>query len=547
MTPPFRPLLLLAVAALPWAVGLGNELPDVDPAQYADVARLIVRDGSWLALRDSTGPFVNKPPLAIWAQALAISVLGATSVAARLPSLLFALLAAGGTFLLGRALFDSTRGAIAVCLFAASVAVQQMVADPKVDLALTAMATLSLWAFVEGRARPGFVWWGWLFAGLAVLAKGPLGLALPACAILPEAVRHAWGRAQQGSLRERLFALKPVRGTLIVLAIAAPYYGAVYQRDGADGALFVLWQQNIGRLFGQSGYSNDTTPLFFLHTALWVFLPFTPLLILAFVERARRVRALPPSEPRVISWGFWIPFAAFSLSTYKLPQYIYCLAPCAALLAADAVCSLSAVASRRARLAMTAGGTAAGGLTALLLFGAFPPSSLALAGAASLGALAVPFALLWLTRQWGAPWQLTATCVAALASFHLVWSAWLAPAATAFQAGKALADRARIEDPRAALLPFIDVAPTFAASYYLDRHTAQIGLDELAAHVRADRLSLAVVADGAWPDFASVGLTAEPVATFSSFPTSRPTFGFLRASTRPAHLQWRALVRLKAP
>ena len=146
--------MLLACAAGPWLVGLGNQLQDVDPAQYAEVARHVAAGEGWLQLRDTHGPFVNKPPLAIWAQAVSIKILGATSVAARLPSLLFALLVLLGTGALGRTLLDSTRGAIATCLLAASVAIHQMVADPKVDLALTAMVTLALWAFVESASRP---------------------------------------------------------------------------------------------------------------------------------------------------------------------------------------------------------------------------------------------------------------------------------------------------------------------------------------------------------------------------------------------------------
>ena len=524
-------------------MGLNNEIQDVDPAQYADVARIIARDGDWLNLRDSTGPFVNKPPLSIWAEAVSIKVLGATSLAARLPSVLFALVAVAGTFGLGRALFDPTRGAIAACLLAASVAMQQMVCDPKVDLALTAMATLSLWAFVQGRKQPVLRWWGWVFAGLAVLTKGPLGLALPAAAIAPEALRHQWGKAQRGSLMARALALKPISGLLIVAAISAPYYWAIYQRDGAEGAGFVLWKQNIGRLFGQSGYANDTTPLFFFHTALWVFLPFTPLLAVA-IARVRLPRQ--PSEQRVLWWGFGIPFAVFCLSNYKLPQYIYCLAPAAALIAADAVCSLSPRACTAAVRVMTTLGVVAAGLVAWLLVEAFPPSSVWTRNLGVALAVAVPIAALTLGRKWEGPWQVTASCVATLATFHLILAGWLFPQVTGFQAGKNLADLVRAEDPKAALLPFVDAPTTFAASYYSGRRVALIGIDELAGYVKAGQLSTVVVNEGAWPDFSSVGLHGQSIARFAAYPTSRPKLNFLRASTRPTQLHWRELVRVKA-
>jgi len=533
-------VLLLAVSALPWFVALGNEVQDIDSAQYADVARLMVRDGQWLTMRDSSGPFINKPPLSIWAQAVAISVLGATSCAAHLPSLLFAVLTVAATFGLGRALLDLQRGQIAACLLASSVALQQMVADPKVDLALTAMATLSLWAFVEGRRRSGFLWLGWLFAGLAVLAKGPLGLALPAAAIFPEAIRHRWGRPEQGTLRQRLFALKPVRGLLIVTALAAPYYWAIYQRDGAANAGFVLWQQNLGRLIGQSGYSNATTPLFFLHTALWVFLPFTPLLALGALRPALPRLA---SEPRVLWWGFFVPFAAFSASTYKLPQYIYCLAPVAALIAADALVGLKKV--QPLRKGMLGLGAVSVLAIAWLLIDAFPPDHLAGVVVALLAAAALPIAAWKLKAE--PVWQATASTVAALAAVHLAYVGWLFPQAIAFQPGKAVGDRAFAEDPKATMLPYVDTRLSFAAAYYYrGPRTALIGPEELASHVQQGELSTVVVETGRWPDFNAVGLDATVIQHFEAYPTSRARLPFWRTATRASQLKGRDLLRLKA-
>lgn len=538
--------MLAAVCAAPWALGVANPIQDVDPAQYADVARHVAAGGGWLDLRDSLGPFVNKPPLSIWAEAAAMKVLGATSTAARLPSVLFALLTLWATFALGRALLDPTRGAIAACLLAASVSMHLMVADPKVDLALTAMATLSLWAFVEARKRPGFLWLGWLFAALAVLSKGPLGLALVAVAVGPEAIRQRWGAPSPGSLWQRMTALKPVRGLLIVGALAAPYYWSVYRRDGAEGAGFVLWRQNFGRLFGQSGYHNDTTPLFFLHTALWAFAPFTPLLIAALVIKGRALwttRRLPADETRVLVWGFLIPFAVFSISDYKLPQYIFCLAPLGALLSAHALAGFGEAAGRRARWGLAIQGGLAAGLVGWLAIDCFPaPGGVAWIAVAALA----PIAGWWGSRTWPLPWQVTASAVASIAAFHLVYVMQVFPQVVGFQAGEALARRARLEDPRATVLPFVAVEPTFAVSYYAGIPAVPLGIEQLAPLVAGNQTRTAVVSAGAWPDFAAAGLHAEVIDRFPDYPTSRPHLSFLRAASRPSVLEWRELVRLTA-
>ncbi len=534
--------MLVAVGAAPWVLGLSNPIQDVDPAQYADVARHIAEHGGWLDLRDSFGPFVNKPPLSIWAEAVAIKALGPTSAAARLPALLFALLAVWATFALGRALLDSTRGLLAASLFASSVALQLMITDPKVDLALTAMATLSLWAFVEGRTRPAFLWLGWLFTALAVLSKGPLGLALAGMAIGPEAIRHRWGSTDRGLFWQRITGLKPARGLLIVAAISAPYYWSVYQRDGAAGAGFVLWRQNFGRLIGQSGYRNDTTAGFFLHTALWAFLPFTPLLLAAGVCRARAwwaTRRLPPEPRRILTWGFVLPFAVFSLSDYKLPQYIFCLAPLGALICAEALTGWTDAAVRRARLGLLAIGLGTAGVVGWLVLDCFPaPGGWAWIPVA----IAVPVAAHLLGARLPPPWAVAAAAVASTAVFHLAFAGQIFPRLVSLQAGAALAARARAEDPQGKVLPYLGVDPTFAVSYYGGVPAVPMGLDE----VKARALRIAVVNHGAWPDFAGAGLTAEVAASFSDYPTSRPKLNFLREATRPSVLQTLDLVRIRA-
>jgi 4-amino-4-deoxy-L-arabinose transferase-like glycosyltransferase len=541
--------VLLALAAVPWAVGVANPIQDVDPAEYADVSRHIANGAGWLNLQDSLGPFVNKPPLSFWAQAVAIKALGATSSAARLPAVLFALLALWGTFALGRALFNPVVGSIAACLLAACVSMHQMVADPKVDLALTAMATLALWAFVEGARRPRWLWLGWAFAGLAVLSKGPLGLALAAVAIAPEALRHRWGTPERGTVLERLFALKPVRGLVIVGAISAPYYWAVYQRDGAEGAGYVLWKQNVGRLMGESGYHNDTTPLFFLHTALWAFAPFAPLLIAAFISKARafwKSRAFPPRPSRILLWGFGLPFVVFSLSDYKLPQYIFCLAPLGALLSAELICGLSEQGARRARAGLALLGALAAVLIGWWVIDCFPPAQVLLtAGWLALAALMPLFGWV-LVGRWSQPWQLTAGAVSSVAALHLVFAAWIFPQSAGFQMGRELAERARREDPSSTVLPFIDVPPTFAVSYYAQKRAMPMAIEEVAVLVHKGEIHTAVVAEGAWPDFAAAGLRAESIDRFSSYPTSRPKLSFLRSSTRASVLEWRELVRVSA-
>jgi 4-amino-4-deoxy-L-arabinose transferase-like glycosyltransferase len=54
------------------SLSLGDELMEFDPARYADVASRVLRRGDWLHLVGRNGPFINEPPLMIWALAMAV-------------------------------------------------------------------------------------------------------------------------------------------------------------------------------------------------------------------------------------------------------------------------------------------------------------------------------------------------------------------------------------------------------------------------------------------------------------------------------------------
>ncbi|MDX1579466.1 MAG: glycosyltransferase family 39 protein, partial [Gemmatimonadota bacterium] len=58
------------VVLLPYALGLGLDILEVDAAQYAAIARDMAESGRCLELVDRGEPFLNKPPLLFWLSAL---------------------------------------------------------------------------------------------------------------------------------------------------------------------------------------------------------------------------------------------------------------------------------------------------------------------------------------------------------------------------------------------------------------------------------------------------------------------------------------------
>lgn len=547
--PPAETWLVL-LAFSPLLVGAGNEIQEVDPAQYAEVGRRMYLSGDWAHLRDFVGPFLNKGPFTFWLMWGAFQLFGLTSFAVRLPSILMGAVLLLATARIGARLWDRRVGLWGAALLAASPAFQLMAADPKVDMVVSACMAAAVWCLLEARRRPWVAHLGWVAAALGVLTKGPIGLLAPAAAVAPEALRRRWGAAAgdpAGSLWARLRPFQPLTGPLLFLALLLPWYLEQAREFGAGGPRFLLWEQSFGRLFGRE-LRNDAGPLFFVHTALWAYLPFTPILA---AELGRRARAfwkgrfrLPPDEGRVVLWWLLIPFAAISFSSFKLPQYCYWMAPAAALLCARAL--LQADLPPRA-LTWVQGAIAVLvlGLVGLILTAVFPPARGPLAAGWLLGAGALTAAGWWLSRRVEAALRPMLVGVLSLTAFQLFFQGHVHPSLLEHQPDREIGLLARTLDPEGAVLPFIGAPSTNSAAFYARRDVAEIPAAELPALVAAGRTKVAVVDPQRVAELAAHGMKAEVVLELPSFPTSRPTGKFLRAATRPEAVRRYALVTLR--
>src|SRR5262249_26982038 len=124
----------------------------------------------------------DKPVLIYWLQMACAQLVGINEWAARLPSALAALLTVLTVYELGRRLFGARAGLWAGLVLAASFAFVGPAPFANPDSLLLAFSTLALGLFWHDVQSGGRGWLGAVgaVAGLAVLAKGPVGLVLPA-------------------------------------------------------------------------------------------------------------------------------------------------------------------------------------------------------------------------------------------------------------------------------------------------------------------------------------------------------------------------------
>ena len=141
---PLLVVLLAGTAALLVGVAQGP-LWDGDEPRFAAIARTMVETGDWVVPVFNDTLAVDKPVLMHWCMAACMSIFGTNEFAARLPSMIAALLTALALLRAGSRFFDATTGVVAAlawlgCLLAG---IEAHAATP--DAILTALCT---WATV---------------------------------------------------------------------------------------------------------------------------------------------------------------------------------------------------------------------------------------------------------------------------------------------------------------------------------------------------------------------------------------------------------------
>jgi 4-amino-4-deoxy-L-arabinose transferase-like glycosyltransferase len=226
--PPRATLLLLLLVASLLLLRLGAvPLLGPDEPRYSRVAVEMQRAASWVRPTLQGEPWLEKPPLYYWLAGGAFRVLGETEAAARMPSLAALLLLTGATALFGARLYGSAAGLHAGFVAGTSLLPFAYGRAASMDMLLAVFVSVAIGFYglrLVGIAGRTAVVAGAAAAGVATLAKGPLGLLLPALVVFGFLLStREWRR-----LRELFGPLS----ILAFLVVAAPWYVAIFRDQG---------------------------------------------------------------------------------------------------------------------------------------------------------------------------------------------------------------------------------------------------------------------------------------------------------------------------
>jgi 4-amino-4-deoxy-L-arabinose transferase-like glycosyltransferase len=309
---------------------VGNQrvgLWDRDEPRYSECAREMVETGDWVIPRYLGQLRLEKPPLIYWCQAVAMSFLGPTPAAPRLPSALGVLGAGAILGLTVRHFIGAQRALWTTFIFCTSGLAWAAAKFCNTDgllifFILGAQACLAtIWGASLRKKNPP-IWVAplfWLLTGLAGLTKGPVVLGMHAttlgvlwvldvkCSRRPIGWRDAarWWRD-----------LHPLTGAVIVAAVVCPWLIKAHYR--LPGFLTELWE----RAFWHASKSMDghgEPPGYHLLLIFGTFFPWSVLLPLT-ISQAWRHRQFPAI--RFAAACMIGPWLLMEMVVTKLPFYV---------------------------------------------------------------------------------------------------------------------------------------------------------------------------------------------------------------------------------
>jgi 4-amino-4-deoxy-L-arabinose transferase-like glycosyltransferase len=374
-------LWLCAIAWVGFLWNLGNiGLVDETEPLFAEAARQMTLTGDWITPYFNGETRFDKPPLIYWLMALAYRTLGVNEWAVRLPSALCAIgLTCLGFYTLskeeGRRKEEEGRGdeeegkvfptqnsklktpRLPLFLSTPWIGAALIALNPQTiawgrtgvsDMLLVGCMCSALLAFFLGytleeqREQAEFStvsasrfpnkWYltFYVLIALAILAKGPVGIVVPALIV------GCFG-LYLGNFRQLWREMRPVSGMLIILAIALPWYIFVILANGQTYIDSFFGYHNFQRFTGV--VNKHSAPWYFYFFVVLVgFAPWSIYLPVAIARTRFWQRSYWRRQPRSAQLSlfalFWFGciFGFFTIAVTKLPSYVLPLIPAAAIL-----------------------------------------------------------------------------------------------------------------------------------------------------------------------------------------------------------------------
>jgi 4-amino-4-deoxy-L-arabinose transferase-like glycosyltransferase len=313
--------LALALAILIQFSGgiLDHSLWTPDEPRVAEIAREMSVSGDYLIPHLSGKPFLEQPPLYYALAALPYKAFGTGNEGVgRIASLLFALGTILIVFFSTRALFSGQMAALSVLILATSFKFLEISHKMIVDNALCFFITAAMFAFVlayKNIFKHGYKVF-WIGLSLAFLAKGLIGIAIPAVGV---SIFILYQRDLQ--VIKKIWA---VQGIILILCTMAAWGWVLYTKGGTNFLSTFFVYNQFGRFLpGNDIYhGGHIKPFYYYFFSFWGdAAPWSVLLIPAFIRANKIFDTNRYMNAWFLGGFFLLCLASTKRGSYLLPLY----------------------------------------------------------------------------------------------------------------------------------------------------------------------------------------------------------------------------------
>jgi 4-amino-4-deoxy-L-arabinose transferase-like glycosyltransferase len=337
---PRRYFILAALFAFAvFFIGLGSRhIGGSDEPRVAGIAAETYINGNWVEPKLNNKPFLEKPPLYFWADALSMQVFGRNEFAVKLPSAVAAFFGVLSLFALARGLALSGFGALLSVVFLATAAqFWNYGRKCMIDIFLAVFIAFAMWAFWElcrsKKAKNTILWFIFfvLALGGAIFSKGLVGLALPCSALFFYLAINDFYIEKKLNLKRWIYLFVGAALSFIPVAL---WVWALYEKAGYEAVHTAVWVNNFGRFSGE--HKQHIEPFWYYFPKLFEQLqPWTILLPFALWFNIRRVWRDKDNKSLFMLCWLIIPYLLLMVSAGKRQVYVLPLYAAEVLLIAN--------------------------------------------------------------------------------------------------------------------------------------------------------------------------------------------------------------------
>lgn len=329
------------------ASGLFLPILEPDGALYATISKTMALNGDYVNLYVEGSDWLDKPHFPFWITAFSFKIFGINSFAYKFPGLLFWLAGALYTYAFANKLYNKQVAQWATLIY---FSVEHLIlsnndvrAEPYLTGLMIGTAYHYYLAYRDNKWRHYII--GSLLLAFAIMTKG----IFIACMVMAGFVIH-WAIQKEW---KQFFNYRWWVSMVLVLIFIMPELITLYLQfdkhpeklvfgqHNVSGIKFFFWDSQFGRFFNTGPIKGSGDKLFYVHTLIWAFLPWSIILFVMVASYIKHYKTAVTSTGNYICSGISIAgFLVFSLSRFQLPHYLNILYPFFAIIVAHWLCNL---------------------------------------------------------------------------------------------------------------------------------------------------------------------------------------------------------------